>query len=64
MGLLHWLRAMAEMPAKRRYLHSMGFRRTQDGDWVAHYSGGRMRGRDVRRWTLSELKFNYTHYMF
>lgn len=64
MGLIHWIRAGVEMPAKRAFLSSMGFRRTRDGVWVSDYNRVRMTARQVRRATLAELKYDYTHYQF
>ena len=63
MGLTHRFRALAEMPAKREFLRSVGFHRTKGGNWASVYSRARVRGRDVRRWTLAELKKHYGHYM-
>ena len=64
MGLVHWLCALVEMPAKRAFLVSMGFRMTKGEIWVSDINGDRVYGRDVRRWTLAELKKYYTHYKF
>ena len=63
MGLMHRFRALAEMPAKREFLRSVGFHRTKGDNWAADFSRDHVYRRDVRRWTLAELKEHYKHYM-
>lgn len=63
MGLIHWVRAGVEMPAKRAFLWSMGFHRTREGYWASDHSRERVHKRDLRRWTLAELRRHYMNYM-
>ena len=64
MGLIRFLLARAQIPAKRAFLVSVGFHETETGDWAADFSWDRLRKKDFRRWTLRELKKNYTGFMF
>ena len=64
MGLVHLFLAWVQIPAKRRFLLSMGFHEMRNGDWAADFGPERLYRREFRRWTLNELKRNYTGFMF
>ena len=64
MGLIHFIIAWAQIPAKRRFMASMGFHQNRKGDWIADFGGEYLYKQDFRRWTLGELKKNYTGFRF
>ena len=64
MGLIHFIIARLQIPAKRRFLVSVGFHKTKRGDWAADYGREILYKRDFRRWTLKELKSRYTGFVF
>ncbi len=64
MGLVHWLQAWVEMPAKSDFMLSIGFHQTGKGDWVTDFNESSVNRREYRRLTLKELKDIYSRYGF